>query len=559
MTINLIGSSRRVPPSPLDCLIVGHAEEDAAVVERRLARMGRGSCAHRTLLLECVRDRGREKTLGDILGNINRCDPSLVGPTGFFEMFSATIGYLGTYLHRRGYSFDYVLSFRDEQARLVELLQRHPKAVAVTTTYYVSSEVLAEVIAFIRDHAPATTVIVGGPFVANQTRSLDANSLEYLLQQIGADIYVNSSQGEATLVQILSALHNGAPWDAVENIYYFQSGELRASAPKVEDNDLTQNWTDWRLFSDRIGRFVHLRSAISCPFACAFCSFPELAGDHRVTSLQALESELDALDEATGLRGIQFVDDTFNVPKGRYLNILDLLIKRKRRLHWFANYRCQYADEQSVALMWKAGCRVVFLGLESGSDMILNEMNKRTTSGKYRRGIEMLRRQGIITFGSFIIGYPGETTETVEETANFIRSSGLDFFRINLWYCDRTTPVWARRHEYGLGGDGFAWKHRSMSAQQACAHLERLFLDINSPVWLPLRGFDIGGAWQLLEGGIDRDRIVDIVNVFNQAVRARLLGDDDAGEGVEHDIAARLGSTSWPSRGLTQRAPDFCL
>jgi hypothetical protein len=276
-------------------------------------------------------------------------------------------------------------------------------------------------------------------------------------------------------------------------------------------------------------------------------------------SLGALEAELDSLDEATELIGVQFVDDTFNVPKGRFAGILDLLINRKRQLHLFANYRCQYADEETVARMWQAGFRVVFLGLESGSDAILREMKKQATTAEYRRGIELLRRQGIVTFGSFILGYPGETAETVKETADFIRSSGLDFFRINLWFCDRTTPVWAKRRDYALEGDGFAWKHHSMSAQQACSHLERLFLDIHSPVWLPLRGFDIGGAWQLLEGGIDRDRIIDLVNIFNHAVRARLLGDDEAGEWVEHDIATRLRASSRPPRSVMRQMPSFNL
>jgi anaerobic magnesium-protoporphyrin IX monomethyl ester cyclase len=526
--------------SRLDCVIIGHNEPAFADIERHLRKSGTSSCGYRDLALNFVARDGEALTLGALLRTIHAREPSLVRPIGFFDMFSATIAYLGTYLHRRGYTFDYVLSFRDEQARLEELLRSRPRAVAVTTTYYVTPEPLVEVVATIRRLCPETTIVVGGPFVANQVRALDRETLHYLLLEIDADVYVNSAQGERTLTRILDALRAGTSLASVDNVLFCADGDLHCAHASVEQNDLGQNWVDWRLFAPRVGKYAHVRSAISCPFTCEFCSFPELAGGYRTMTPEILERELDELARI-GVLGVQFIDDTFNVPKPRFNELLERMIAKRYPFRWFGNFRCQFADPASVRLMRKSGCRVVFLGLEAGSDTILRAMNKSATVADYRRGIAFLRDEGIITFGSFILGFPGETAATIAETVEFLQTSGLDFFRINLWFCDWITPVWRHRDRHDLIGQGFAWRHRTMTSDEACDHVERLFAERATPSWVPIHDFDIGGVWELVESGIDQARIGHMLATFNAAVvagRSALPGRSRFG--IERSIAACL-------------------
>jgi radical SAM superfamily enzyme YgiQ (UPF0313 family) len=91
--------------------------------------------------------------------------------------------------------------------------------------------------------------------------------------------------------------------------------------------------------------------------------------------------------------------------------------------------------------MGKAGCEGVFLGVESGSDQMLERMNKTARRADYMKSIPLLRQAGISTYASLIVGFPGETLETVQETMSFVEEARPDFFRAQLWYCDPLTPI----------------------------------------------------------------------------------------------------------------------
>jgi p-methyltransferase len=140
--------------------------------------------------------------------------------------------------------------------------------------------------------------------------------------------------------------------------------------------------------------------------------------------------------------------------------------------------------------MSEAGCKGVFLGIESGSPQILKNMNKAATIEKYAVGIESLRRNGVLTFGSFITGFPGETDETVEETITFIKQTKPDYYRSQMWYCEPGTAIQKERAKYQIEGEGFVWKHATMTSLDAMDHIDRMFLTIEDSIWLPQWSFD---------------------------------------------------------------------
>lgn len=129
-------------------------------------------------------------------------------------------------------------------------------------------------------------------------------------------------------------------------------------------------------------------------------------------------------------------------------------------------------------------------------------MNKAATIEKYGRGIEMLRRHGILTFGSFIIGFPGETDETVRETIDFIRSERPDYYRAQMWYCEPGMPIQGERAKYDIKGEGFVWSHATMDSLEAMDHIDRMFLSVTESTWLPQWSFDFWTIPYLLGRGI---------------------------------------------------------
>jgi radical SAM PhpK family P-methyltransferase len=511
----------------IDCLFIGHYEMDFAEYEGAIRKMGVKSGAYRDLSLNFIRYNNRPYPISEIFNVFFYQDRDADESDRKFqvsESFSAAIAYLGTYLHRRGHTFDYVNSFQDSKTQLAEKLAKgNILTVAIVTTLYVSALPIIEIIEFTRKYNQTAKIIVGGPFVSTKVRTLSTEELEYTFKStIGADIYVNSSQGETTLVNIITALKNNLPLDHIPNILVNTGNSLTTTPIKKENNKLAENMVNWELFAGGPGDYVNVRTAISCPFACSFCGFPEHAGPYQPTDIPAIETELKGLDALETVKSVHFIDDTFNVPVERFKNLLQMMIENKFAFKWHSYFRCQFADREMVELMKMSGCEGVFLGIESGSDRILKNMNKAADIQKYLKGIQLLKEYGIVTYGNFIIGFPGETEETVQETIRFIETSGLDFFRAQLWYCEPITPIWKLRDRYRIQGESFQWSHATMDADKACDLVEKVFLTVKESTWVPQYNFDFDNIWHLTHRGMAMTQLDQFLRSFNNAVKEKL-------------------------------------
>jgi len=509
----------------VDCFFIGHNEMSFSAYEPEVRKMGTHSGAYRDLNLNFIQYNNKPYTASDIfnLFYLSQESAQTLKPLNLDENFSSAIAYLGTYLQRRGYSFDFVNTFQAHKEKLARRLQAgNIRLIAVTTTLYVSVFPILEIMEFIRAHNSEVKVVLGGPFVSNQCRTMDPASLEYIFKLIGADFYVNSSQGEAALVKILESLKAGTAPQGIPNIHYKSGAGYTVAPLEPENNDLSENMVDWRLFSKEAGQFVGARTAISCPFACAFCGFPEHAGTYRTANTAAVEEEFNRLNGLGTVQSVNIIDDTFNVPVKRFKEILRMMIKNRYNFRWNSHFRCQFADREAVELMKESGCEGVFLGIESGSDRILKNMNKKAVIQHYLNGIQLLKEMDIMTYGSFIIGFPGETEETVAETLHFIKEGGLDFFRAQLWYCDTVTPIWQQRDKYGISGSNFEWRHNDMDNKQASDIVEDIFLNVHTPTWVPQYNFECDGLFHLIHRGFDRNRIKTFLEAFNRGVRDKV-------------------------------------
>lgn len=275
---------------------------------------------------------------------------------------------------------------------------------------------------------------------------------------------------------------------------------------------------DWSLFKGYIGKFVSIRTCISCAFRCAFCAFPQHAGKYQVLEVEKIQKDFKALHELGCVKHIQFIDDTLNVPKERFKEMLKMMIESKYGFEWNSYIRCQYLDEETVKLMKESGCKGVFLGIESGSQKILDNMNKKSTIEQYRNGIALLKKYNIITFASLIIGFPGETYETFRETVDFIKEVKPDFWRTQLWYCDRLTPIWQEREKYDIKGASFNWSHSTMNSKEAMNLIKEMYTEIKESVWLPQYNFDLNGVFHLLYRGFTLEKVKDFIRTFNKGI-----------------------------------------
>jgi radical SAM PhpK family P-methyltransferase len=495
---------------PLDCVVIGYNEVPFAQYESFLRKYGEDSEAYRDLKFSYVELGGRRM---DYVGLMNHTYNLALGGGADGEEFRSgdipnlAAVYLTNYLRRAGLGAEYLNLFQYEQDKLRHLLAQDPLCVAITTTFYVVNMPVIEMVRFIREHNPSVKIVVGGPLVANHARNYRGADLKAALDDMGADIYVVEGQGEQTLAQLVRCLKEGGDLAAVPNLAYVEAGEVRRTKVVPENNSMDENAIDWRaVAAARPGRTIQTRTARSCAFKCAFCNYPTRAGALTLSSLDTIERELDSIYELGDVSNVVFIDDTFNVPFPRFKDVCRLMIRKKYPFNWFSYFRCSNSDEEAIDLMAESGCKGVFLGIESGSPTILKNMNKAATIEKYAQGIEWLRSRGILTFGSFIVGFPGETEETVNETIDFIRDTRPDYYRAQMWYCEAGTPIQDLREPYQIEGEGFVWSHKTMDSLEAMDHIDRMFLTVEESLWLPQWSFDFWIIPYLMGKGVSTER-----------------------------------------------------
>lgn len=506
----------------IDCLFIGENQFWLEKSESFLrTTVGTDSEYYRGLNFEAVKHNGKLFSLPEMYNYLK--DGS--NKTSVDSIFSATIAYLGTYLHRRGFTFDYVNSFQDDKEELIKILKTCDiEVIAITTTYYLSVHPILEIVSFIKQYNTTSKIVVGGPFILDQVRTHDKDTLTLILDYIKADFYINNPQGEATLVNLINRIKSKSnEYKDINNLIY-KVGYRYIKTPKVnEDNRLEENMVDWSLFKDRIGESVLVRTSISCPFACAYCVYPQNMGEYQTACVKAIERELDALAEIGTVKSVNFIDDTLNVPPERFKEILRMMIRNKYKFKWGGFFRCQYADREMVELMKESGCVMVYMGIESGNQQVLNNMNKVATLEKYRNGIKLLNEYGIANTAAILVGFPGETKETIEETLRFIEETKPTFITVHLWYFSKFTSIWESREKFNLKGSGYEWIHGTMDAKTAMNFVEHIVLTAKNSILIQKFNFDSPGAVNLMNQGMCIEDIKKFIVAFNKGVRKRLL------------------------------------
>jgi hypothetical protein len=405
-----------------------------------------------------------------------------IPPLSVWEMYLCSTLLLGTHLRRHGFDV-HLTNFIDsdnEDRELAALRAYNPDVVVLSTTFVLSKQHLVRAVKLVKTHLPGAFVVCGGQHVFTALLQLDAERRRQYLVASGADAFINDSQGEASLLELCRSYPDALA--RVPNLIWTgPDGTVVENGRAPEQNDI--NWTPLALDAVQEGAVVHLRTARSCTFKCAFCSYPTVAGKLALMDLDLVLATLRACADR-GVKAIFFVDDTFNVPRDRFEALLDRIIDAGLTLPWYSFLRCQFIDERLVQKMKRSGCRGVFLGVESASDAILKAMQKGAAADAYRNGIRWLRDAGITTVGSFVLGFPGETRQTVDQTHEFIVNAGLDYYYIQPFYYLHHAPIHQKAKRFQLKGEGLFWTHGTMTSTEALEHIHRLFLEIREPLWV---------------------------------------------------------------------------
>jgi len=189
-----------------------------------------------------------------------------------------------------------------------------------------------------------------------------------------------------------------------------------------------------------------------CPHDCEFCSKPVWGNVFRKTSLDRVFAEIAEI-ETLGYDRLWIADDSFTLDLGYLREFCRRKIRESPGVTWTCLSRVDRLDAELVGLMHDAGCVRVYLGLESGSNETLKLMGKRTTVGDGKQAVSLFRDAGIETAGFFIVGYPGESMESIEQTLNHALTLTLDEISINVPYPLPGSRLFERVAEIDFGDD----------------------------------------------------------------------------------------------------------
>jgi len=157
-----------------------------------------------------------------------------------------------------------------------------------------------------------------------------------------------------------------------------------------------------------------------CPFKCKYCCHWIMGGQIRYRSTDNIMGELELLHDRYEQKFIRFYDDTFVLNRQRVIDLCYALIKKEWDLDFLVETRVQGLDEAIVSMMKRAGLIKIKLGIESGSQRILNEYKQGTKLETIREVIPMLKKAGIEVHGNWLYGFPNETDDDLRETISLI-------------------------------------------------------------------------------------------------------------------------------------------
>lgn len=339
------------------------------------------------------------------------------------NLFPLGVGYLTASLqkHHDVEAYHYMMMSSARKELHERLNSFRPHIVALTCSTFNRGGV-REMIEIIKNLDSKIIVIVGGVHASF--------CYDQVLQKYGADVVV-IGEGELTLAELCRILENQASLKTVRGIAYMESGKVILNPPR----EIIQNLDDLAMpdysyaktFIERSGMGFLITSR-GCPVRCTFCSTSSFWGQKvRTHSAARVVDEMEMLISQFKVKKIFFHDDTFNLGFSRIKEICSEISRRGITIEWGCSCRVSPVSEEMLSMMVEAGCRHICWGIESGSEEMLNKIDKKISVSQIRNAFELSKKFcDVMSTGAFtMVGNPGETDKTIHDTVSFLNAIPL--------------------------------------------------------------------------------------------------------------------------------------
>ncbi len=350
--------------------------------------------------------------------------------------------YISAYLKRKGFDvkvFDTTFARKEDFTRYIDM--EKPSLIGIYTNLMTKLNVLEE-ITYCR--AKGSRIIVGGPDVPEYAGMYIAH---------GAEVAV-IGEGEETVAELLPAMMKNRPLEGIAGIVYRDDGgNITRTPPRpliqdldslpVPDRDAIDLGRYVKTWKDHHGMgSVSLICARGCPYSCTWCSRSVYGDTHRRRSVKNVVDEIEMLSVRYNPDLFWFADDVFTINHRWFHQFYDELKRRDLRIRFECITRADRLNEEVLRKMAEIGAHRIWFGSESGSQRILDAMQRRVTVEEIRRMTHAAQQVGIQAGLFVMLGYPGEEIADIEETVEHLKRTGPDTFLTTVAYPIKGTELY---------------------------------------------------------------------------------------------------------------------
>ena len=331
------------------------------------------------------------------------------------------LGYLAAVAEKNGHAVSVIdclpvdMDF-DEMKKQIVASDPDIIGITSTTSTFLSALQAAHVL---KESCPNALTVLGGPHVT----FMDIDTLN---ECPDVDVVVRR-EGEETLLDLAHYVANEKKLDEVAGITFRKNEKIF----QMPDRPLIQNLDElpfpalnhfpldkYKIYGKT---YLPIITSRGCPFQCSFCVSSRMVGNTlRMRSPKNVVDELEWLKNEHGAEAFVFYDDILTFSKKRIYAICDEIKKRKVGLPWDCTTRVDHVTKELLVKMRDANCQEVFFGVESGCQRILDQVHKKTSVELNEKAIKWAKEAGLFVAVSVVVGYPGETHETLKQTIDFI-------------------------------------------------------------------------------------------------------------------------------------------
>ena len=381
------------------------------------------------------------------------------------------LAYISAYLKRAGIESSIVDASAMSWKKLAGVISERPPSIVGMTCWTQERAQTFRTAGLVKDILPKAKIIVGGHHASMFPRNM--------FLQAHADAVV-IGEGEQTTLELVQAMLDGRDLESVKGVACQYDGNVLLTEPREFIQDLDSipypSYSDYDLgdylgIPDIKGKAASIMTSMGCPHSCVFCSASNFwKRKWRARTPVNVVGEIEWLYHELNVKNFSLFDDNFTVNKPRAIEICRHILERNLYIHWVASSHVTHIDEELLRWMKKSGCFRIDFGIETGSQAILKNIRKGQTVEQIEKAFDLVHKAGIKPRAYLIIGCPGETEETIDETVRLMKKIRPYYSRTaEILIVFPGTRLYEMAKDKGLLSDDF-WLQSNDTLHYTCEH-----------------------------------------------------------------------------------------